>query len=210
MKTKRAALYVRVSSGEQDTAMQVSELTEYAERRGWEITVFRDHAQSGAKESRPALDALLASVKRGKVDIILVWALDRLARSLPRLLSLAEEFRANGVDFCCLKQSIDTSTPAGALTYGVLGAVAQFERDMLRERVKSGLAQARRSGKRLGRPPLRHFDKDDLQQLSRLRSKGESVRSLAIKFKTTQYIVSKLISAEFVASKKLNILGGQK
>jgi DNA invertase Pin-like site-specific DNA recombinase len=193
MKQKRAAVYVRVSLDSQDTAMQETELKHSAERRGWETKVYRDHAQSGAKEKRPGLDALMADVRRGKVDVVMVWALDRLARSVKHLLELAEEFNALGVHLVALKQSIDTSSPAGMLTYVVLSAVAAFERDMLRERVRAGLAQARRSGKQLGRPPLRRFTTDEKEELRELRRRGASIRRLAITFKTTQYIVSGLV-----------------
>lgn len=167
MKRTRAAIYVRVSTGEQNTHLQETELKEYAERRGWDCKIYRDAGQSGAKESRPALNLLLGDVARRKADVVIVWALDRLARSLKQLLALAEQFNSLGVDLVSYKQNIDTSSPAGRLTYQVLGAVAEFEREMLRERVRAGLAQARRSGKRLGRPPLRRFSTDEKEEISK-------------------------------------------
>ena len=196
MKTKRAGLYLRVSTGMQDTSMQEEELKEMAERRGWETKVYRDHGESGAKERRPALDSLLADVRRGRLDVVMVFSLDRLARSLKHLLELAEEFRASGVDLYSAKQSIDTASPSGRLTYQVLGAVAEFEREMLRERVRAGLQQARRRGHRLGRPALRRFDRDEIAEIRHLRRRGASVRGLAMKFGTTQYLVAKLVGAE--------------
>jgi DNA invertase Pin-like site-specific DNA recombinase len=207
MKSKRAAIYVRVSTGEQETAMQEEELKDSAERRGWGIKVYRDHGQSGAKEDRPGLSALLADVRRRRIDVVMVWSLDRLARSLKQLLALAEEFQSLGIDLCSHKQAIDTASPAGRLTYQVLGAVAEFEREMLRERVKAGLAQAKRAGKRIGRPPLRRFAADERAEIRALRKKGESVRSLAIRFKTTQYIVSK-VTGQVAGAKKHSLLGG--
>jgi DNA invertase Pin-like site-specific DNA recombinase len=156
------------------------------------MQIYRDKGQSGAKESRPALDLLLIDVRKRRVDVIVVWALDRLARSLKQLLSIAEECKSLGVDLVSLKQNVDTTLPAGRLTFHVLGAVAEFEREMLCTRVKSGLEQARRNGKRLGRPALRHFDRDEVAEIRHLRKAGASVRSLAIRFGTTQYIVSKL------------------
>ena len=172
--------------------MQEAELEEIAEKRGWLTRIYRDHAQTGAKDSRPALDALRRDVRRGRIEVVMVWSLDRLARSLRHLLELAEEFHSHGVDFCAAKQAIDTASPAGRLTYQVLGAVAEFEREMLRERVKAGLQQARRNGKRLGRPALRRFDADEIKEIHRLRRAGSSIRKLAIQFGTTQYIVNKL------------------
>jgi DNA invertase Pin-like site-specific DNA recombinase len=207
MRTKRAGIYVRVSTGEQETAMQEAELIESAERRGWETKLYRDHGQSGAKEKRPALDALLSDVRRCQIDVVMVWSLDRLARSLKQLLSLAEEFQSLGVDFCSHKQAIDTASPAGRFTYQVLGAVAEFEREMLRERVKAGIAQAKRAGKKIGRPPLRRFDSDELAEIRSLRDGGESVRGLAIRFKTTQYIVNKIAPQ---TSQNHSLLGDQK
>jgi DNA invertase Pin-like site-specific DNA recombinase len=161
MKTKRAAIYVRVSTAEQDTGLQETELREYVESRGWSCVVYRDQGQSGAKNDRPALTALLNDLRRRKADVVVVWALDRLARSLKHLLTIAEECRLLGVDLVSLRQNIDTTLPAGRLTFAVLGAVAEFEREMLRERVKAGMAQARRAGKRVGRPALRQFAPSD-------------------------------------------------
>src|ERR1700674_4442839 len=148
---KRAAIYVRVSTVEQETDLQEHELREYCERRGWSYVVYRDKGQSGANNDRPALTAMMNDLRRRKVDVIVVWALDRLARSLKQLLSIAEECKSVGVDLVSLKQSVDTTLPAGRLTFQVLGAVAEFERQMLRERVKAGMAQAKRSGKHIGR-----------------------------------------------------------
>jgi DNA invertase Pin-like site-specific DNA recombinase len=192
MKAKRAAVYLRCSTKSQETEMQEVELTEYVTRRGWECKIYRDSAQSGAKERRPALDSLLSDVRKRRVDVLCVWAWDRLARSLKQLLSIAEECRSLGVDLVSLKQNVDTTLPAGRLTFQVLGAVAEFEREMLRTRVKAGLEMARRDGKRLGRPALRRFDADQISEIRQLRRRGTSVRSLAIRFGTTQYIVNKL------------------
>src|SRR5215470_17629579 len=195
MRNKRAGIYVRVSTGEQDTGMQEQELKESAERRGWEVKLYHDRGQSGAKESRPGLDVLLSDVRRRRIDVVMVWSLDRLARSLKQLLALAEEFHELGVDLCSHKQSIDTASPAGRLTYQVLGAVAEFEREMLRERVRSGIAQARRAGRKLGRPPLKRFVSEEVAEMRALKGQGMSIRGLAIKYKTTQYIVAKLVNS---------------
>ena len=195
MKAKRAAVYLRCSTKSQETEIQELEITDFCSRRGWEYKIYRDTGQSGAKESRPALDSLLSDVRKRRVDVLVVWALDRLARSLKQLLSIAEECRSVGVDLVSLKQNVDTTLPAGRLTFQVLGAVAEFERETLRTRVKAGLEMARRNGKRLGRPALRHFDSDEKAEIRQLRKTGTSVRSLAIRYGTTQYTIAKLSRA---------------
>jgi DNA invertase Pin-like site-specific DNA recombinase len=201
---KRAGVYVRVSTDGQDTEMQESELKEYCARRGWEEILYRDRGQSGAKQDRPALNSLLADVRKRRVDVILVWSLDRLARSLKQLLTISEECRSLGVDLVSLRQNIDTTLPAGRLTFQILGAVAEFERSLLVERVRSGMAQARRAGKRIGRPALRHFSSAELERMRSLRAQGASVRKLAKDFATTQWMVAKLLgspdAAESVAA----------
>jgi len=193
---KRAAIYVRVSTAEQETELQEHELQEYCERRGWSCVVYRDKGQSGAKNDRPALTIMMNDLRRRKVDVIVVWALDRLARSLKQLLTIAEECRVMGVDLVSLKQNVDTTLPAGRLTFQVLGAVAEFEREMLRDRVKAGMAQARRAGKHLGRPALRGFHVTEIEKMKVLRSQGMSVRRLAIDFGTTQWMAARLTDSE--------------
>ncbi len=193
---KRAAIYVRVSKVEQETDLQEHELQEYCERRGWSCVVYRDKGQSGGKDDRPALTAMMNDLRKRKIDVVVVWALDRLARSLKQLLSIAEECRAVGVDLVSLKQNVDTTLPAGRLTFQVLGAVAEFEREMLRERVKPGMAQARRSGKHIGRPARRKFLATEIQKMKLLRSQGTSVRKLATDFGTTQWMAARLAELE--------------
>ena len=144
MKTKRAAMYVRVSSGEQNTGAQERELREYVQRRGWKLQqIYRDQGVSGASSNRPALNELLKACRRGSVDVVVVWKFDRFARSLKQLMSGLEMCRAMGIDFVSVTESIDTSLPAGELVFQMIGAVAQFERSLIAERVKSGLANAR-------------------------------------------------------------------
>lgn len=196
---KRAAIYVRVSTNDQSVAMQEEELLQYCGRRGWESILYRDHGQSGAKQDRPALDSLLSDLRKRKIDVILVWSLDRLARSLKQLLIISEDCRALGVDLVSLRQNIDTTLPAGRLTFSILGAVAEFERELLRERVKAGMAQARRAGKRIGRPALRHFSPAELERIRALRTQGTSVRKLATDWKTSQWMIGR-ITAQAAAS----------
>jgi DNA invertase Pin-like site-specific DNA recombinase len=200
VKAKRAAIYVRVSTAEQETDMQETELREYCENRSWNCTVYKDRGQSGAKNDRPALGALLGDMRKRKFDVVIVWSLDRLARSLKQLLSIAEECKALAVDLVSLKQNVDTTLPAGRLTFQVLGAVAEFEREMLRERVRAGMAQAKRAGKRVGRPARRQFQSSDIEKLRLLRSGGTSIRQLAATFGTTQWMASRLTSGDAAAS----------
>jgi DNA invertase Pin-like site-specific DNA recombinase len=154
---KRAALYVRVSTDGQTVENQVRELRQVAERRGWEILeTYSDAGISGAKgrDKRPGLDRMLGDAKRRRFDVVMGWAIDRLGRSLIDLLATIQELEACGVDLFLEQQAIDTTTPAGKLMFQVCGAFAEFERSMIRQRVKLGLRRAVAQGKRLGRPPI--------------------------------------------------------
>jgi DNA invertase Pin-like site-specific DNA recombinase len=203
MKEKRAAIYVRVSTNEQETDMQEAELREYCDRRGWNCVVYRDKGHSGAKNDRPALKAMLSDLRRRKFDVVVVWALDRLARSLKQLLTIGEECRSLGVDLVSLRQNIDTTLPAGRLTFQILGAVAEFERELLRERVKAGMAQARRTGKHVGRPAMRRFEPTDIDRMRELRAGGASVRKLAKDFQTSQWMVARLTNSATMEALKV-------
>jgi DNA invertase Pin-like site-specific DNA recombinase len=148
----RCALYARVSTVDQQIDNQLLELRRYVEARGWSPTDYVDVGVSGAKDRRPALDRLVADAKRRKFDVLVVWRLDRLGRSLKHLITLLDEFAALGVAFVSLSEGIDATTPAGKLQMHILGAIAEFERGRIRERVMAGLRRARADGKRLGRP----------------------------------------------------------
>jgi len=155
MQIHRVALYARVSTsnGQQDPEMQLRELREYAERRGWQIAEeYIDEGVSGSKDSRPALNRLVNDAHRRRFEAVLVWRFDRFARSVSHLLRALENFQALGVDFVSLSENVDTSTPTGKMVFTVLGAVAELERSLIIERVKAGLRNARSKGKRLGRP----------------------------------------------------------
>jgi DNA invertase Pin-like site-specific DNA recombinase len=153
---KRVALYARVSTTGQTAENQLLALRSFAAARGWGVAEFVDHGQSGAKERRPALDALLEAVRSRRVDVVACVKLDRLARSVHHLVGMVREFEALGVDLVVLDQAIDTTTPAGRLLFHVLASISEFERDLIRDRVLAGLRRARvqgtRSGKRIGRP----------------------------------------------------------
>lgn len=148
----RAAIYARVSTFDQEPENQLVELRRYASARGWDVKEHVDHGISGAKERRPALDALLADAKRRRFDVLVVWRLDRLGRNLRHLIILLEELQALGIAFVSLGEGIDATTPAGKLQMHILGAIAEFERSRIAERVRAGLQRARAQGKRLGRP----------------------------------------------------------
>lgn len=154
---KRAALYLRVSTTEQTTENQERELRAVAERAGWEITaVYRDEGFSGAKgrDKRPGLDAMLKGAVRREFDIVAAWKLDRLGRSLQDLLGTLSEIKGAGLDLYLHQQAIDTSTPMGKMVFQLLGMFAEFERDMIRERVNAGIARAKAKGQRFGRPKV--------------------------------------------------------
>jgi DNA invertase Pin-like site-specific DNA recombinase len=151
---KRAAIYVRVSTFDQEPENQLRELRAYVDARGWTATEFVDRGVSGAKNRRPALDELLKGAKRRKFDVLVCWRLDRLGRTLRHLILLIDELQALGVAFVSLAEGIDATTPAGRLQLHVLGAIAEFERERIRERVKSGMMRAKSQGKRFGRPPV--------------------------------------------------------
>ena len=155
--TKRAAIYVRVSTDKQTVENQVRELGQIAERRGWQIVAqYSDAGISGAKgrDKRPGLDEMLKDAGRRKFDVVMAWAIDRLGRSLIDLLGTIQQLEACGVDLYLDQQAIDTTTPAGKLMFQVTGAFAEFERSMIRQRVNAGLKRAIEQGKQLGRPRI--------------------------------------------------------
>jgi len=155
--TQRAALYVRVSTDAQTMENQMRELRQVAERRGWDVVeVYRDAGISGAKgrNGRPGLDSMLKDASRRKFDIVMAWAIDRLGRSLIDLLDTIQHLEACGVDLYLDQQAIDTTTPMGKLVFQLTGAFAEFERTMIRQRVKAGLKRAVAQGVKLGRPKI--------------------------------------------------------
>ena len=149
---KQAAIYVRVSTDKQTIENQLRELRQIAERRGWEVIhEYHDAGISGAKgrESRPGLDQMLKDAQRRRFDVVMAWAIDRLGRSLIDLLGTIQALEACGIDLYLDQQSIDTTTPAGRLMFQITGAFAEFERSMIRQRVRAGLKRAVESGKQL-------------------------------------------------------------
>jgi DNA invertase Pin-like site-specific DNA recombinase len=152
---KRVALYARVSTKNngQDPQGQLNLLRDYAVRRGWTIArEFTDEGYSGAKNDRPALQQLMNDARQRNFDVVAVWKFDRFGRSLRDLVNSLEEFRSLGIEFVSLTESIDTSSPLGHVMFALIGAMAQFERELCRERVAMGMARARRQGRHIGRP----------------------------------------------------------
>ena len=151
---RRAALYVRVSTDRQTIENQEIQLRQVAERRGWEVVeVYNDAGISGAKDrkQRPGLDRMLNDASRGKFDVVMAWAIDRVGRSLIDLLGTIQHLEACGVDLYLDQQNIDTTTPMGKLIFQITGAFAEFERSMIKQRIHAGLARAKKAGKVLGR-----------------------------------------------------------
>ena len=151
----KAALYARVSTLNQNPDNQLVEIRRYAAARGWETSEYVDHGVSGSEDRRAALDALVQDVRRRRVDVVVCWRLDRLGRGLRHLVALLDEMHSLGVAFVSLNEGIDCTTPAGRLQLHILAALAEFERARIAERVKAGLARAKRNGRKLGRPRLR-------------------------------------------------------
>jgi DNA invertase Pin-like site-specific DNA recombinase len=169
---KRAAIYARVSTHNgQNPEMQLDEVREYCRRRGWKIAgEYVDEGISGSKEHRPALDRLLSDCRKRSVDAVVVYRYDRFARSLRQLVNALDEFRALGIDFVSLHEGVDTSTPNGRLVFGIFATIAEFERELIRDRVRSGLALAKSLGRKLGRPRV----VVDASKVASLRAQGRS------------------------------------
>ena len=172
---KTVALYARVSTLDQNCDMQLEDLRRFAAQRFGQTHEYVDKGVSGAQRHRPRLDALMADARRRRFDVVLVWKFDRFARSVKHLVDSLGEFRALGIDFVSYTEGVDTTTPSGELLFHIMGAVAQFERDLIAERVRAGIAHARAMGKRIGRPraPI------DSGSVLRLRAEGQSLRQIA-------------------------------
>jgi DNA invertase Pin-like site-specific DNA recombinase len=177
----RVGLYARVSTHDQQTLpLQISAMRVYAERRGWTVTMQIEEVGSGAKD-RPARDEILHAAMRREIDIVLVWKLDRWGRSLLDLVTTLKELHAVGVNFVSLNDSLDFTTPSGQAMAGMLAVFAQYERDILRDRVKAGIAEARKNGKPHGRPPTVTALADEVnERFAGGISKSQIARSLGI------------------------------
>lgn len=173
-----AAVYSRVSTmgRGQDPAMQTRELNDYCQRRGWNVFgLYVDNGVSGKKDSRPALNRLMADAHARRFDVVICWRFDRFSRSVSHLCRALETFNALGIEFVSLCEQVDTSTPTGKLVFTILGAVAEGERNLIAERVRAGLRNAKAKGKTLGRPRI----DVDVTQIESLRASGHSWRTIA-------------------------------
>ena len=174
----KTAIYARVSTDGQTTENQVLELRKASERMGWTVEEVFTDTISGAKSKRPQLDLLMQSVIRKEFDVVMIWDVSRLGRSLQHLVTLLSEFHAKGIDLYIHQQGIDTTTPGGKAMFQMCGVFAEYERSMIQERVKAGLQRARDQGKRLGRPPVPPIKQNRMVEL---RGKGLSYRRIAKK-----------------------------
>ena len=174
----RVGIYARVSTKDQSCEMQLRDLRAYCVARSFSsVTEYVDVGQSGAKDSRPELNRLMDDTRKRKLDVVLVWRFDRFARSTKHLLTALDEFRSAGIQFISYQENMDTGSPLGQALFTIVAAVAQLERDLIRERVTAGIRNARAAGKQLGRP-TRIVDRDEIL---RLRAAGASVREIAAK-----------------------------
>ena len=194
----RTAIYARVSTTvHQSVEMQLRDLRELATRRGFEIVAeYCDAGVSGAKDSRPALDKMLADGRSGKFGAVLVWKLDRLGRSLLHLVRLLEEFRRIGIELVSFSEGLDFTTTTGKLLFQIISAFAEFERDCIRERVRAGMRNARAKGRRIGRPPLTELSVEMKTAIGQayLGGKG-SLRRLASEYGTSPSNVQRCVKA---------------
>jgi DNA invertase Pin-like site-specific DNA recombinase len=175
-KIKRVAIYARVSTDGQSVDLQLAELNEFISRRGWQLVgEYVDRGVSGSQESRPALNRLMNDAKQRKLDVIAVWKLDRFARSVKHVVVALSEFEALGIAFISLKDNLDLTTPSGRFMFQIIAAFGELERAIIAERVRAGLQNAKRKGKRLGRPQVAV----DLAHIGSLRSSGASWRQIS-------------------------------
>jgi len=172
----RIGIYARVSTKDQSCELQIRDLRTYCAARGFEAArEYIDVGQSGAKDSRPELNKLMDDARKRQFDAIVVWRFDRFARSTKHLLLALEEFRSLGIQFISYQENMDTSSPLGQALFTIVSAVAQLERDLIRERVSAGIRNARANGKKLGRPK----STVDRERILELKGQGHSLRQIA-------------------------------
>jgi DNA invertase Pin-like site-specific DNA recombinase len=192
---KRAVLYMRVSSVDQHPESQLHDLRMMAAQRGYEIVREYTDTISGTRAKRPGLDQLMNDARRGQYDVLLVWAFDRLARSVKHFLEVLDELTHLNIEFISFRENIDTSGPLGRAMIVIIGAIAELERNLIIERVRSGMRRARLEGRRLGRPPL-NVDRD---AVVRDRSRGQSLGEIAKTHRISKASVIRVLRTEAAA-----------
>ena len=192
MKSNKVGLYGRVSTTDkgQDPELQLKDLRAYANARGWKVFgEYIDIGESGAKDRRPQLDRLMEDARKRRIDGILVWKLDRFGRSLKSLVTTLEELRALGIQFVSYTENLDFSTPAGRAMANLIGVFAEFERDLIRERVRAGIQNAKNKGIRVGRRPL--IDNKLLGTVRDMKGRGMSIRGISSELGVSKSLVHK-------------------
>ncbi len=185
---KRVALYARVSTnnGHQNPESQLLDLRKYAKDRGFQVYKEYVDTMSGAIEKRPALDAMMNDAKKKRFDVVAVFRFDRAARSTKHLVEMLHTFRHLGISFISFQENIDTGSPLGEAMFTIISAISQLERDIIKERVKSGLRRAKERGKQLGRPKARV----DLEKARKLKGEGATLREIAKQLKVSKSYIS--------------------
>jgi DNA invertase Pin-like site-specific DNA recombinase len=189
----KAGIYTRVSTENQSVDMQLSDLRSFAKQKGFNVyKEYCDIGISGSQDSRPQLDKLMDDARKKKIDIVLVWKFDRFARSTRYLINALHEFNHLGIHFISFTENIDTSSPMGKVLFTIISAMAEFERDLIRERVKAGLNMAKQKGIRLGRPSL--LTEELKETIGSLREGGKSIRTIAKQVGVSPSLVHKTLS----------------
>jgi DNA invertase Pin-like site-specific DNA recombinase len=189
---KRAALYMRVSTVDQHPETQLLDLRQMAAQRGYEIVQQYTDRISGAKARRPGLDQMMADARRGRFDVVLVWASDRIARSVKHFLEVLDELNRINVEFISFREQIDTGGPLGRAVVVIIGAIAELERNLIIERVRAGMRRAKLEGRPIGRQPL------DLDRSSILRDRnqGQSLRQLAKSYRVSRATIHRVVGQQ--------------
>lgn len=188
----KVAIYLRVSTKEQTTDNQEIPLLEHCKRNQYNIyNIYKDIGESGSKESRPEFDLMLEEMRKNKFKAVLVWKIDRIGRSVQHLVSLFTEFKKRGIEFISLTQNIDTTTSEGRMFLGMLMVLSEYERDIIIDRVNSGISRAKRQGKHLGRPK----SKINKFAVYRLKDEGKSIRQISRELELSPSAVQRCIKS---------------
>jgi DNA invertase Pin-like site-specific DNA recombinase len=186
---KRVALYLRVSTLDQHPETQVYDLRQMADQRGWQVVEEYTDRVSGAKARRPGLDQLMADARRGRFDVVLVWASDRLARSVKHFLEVLDELSRLNVEFISFRENLDTGGPLGRAVIVIISAIAELERNLIIERVRAGMRRARLEGRHIGRKPLEL----DTSAILSDRARGQSLAQLAKGYSVSRSTIHRLL-----------------